>query len=225
MKYSAATVILSLSSAVFITGVFSQEINCADGASEEACETNCSCVCWGDIMHCAGGVGPIPIHFLEEVNRLGIEQGVWPAIPGNPGFDNGNIWSRLFEVLGSHNDVDNFVITDEEINAVECVLMQLFNPCQLTTIETRLASNPNEVSARVRAVFSFFEYMNLSQDESGFNANPKGKLVNIINQTVRQLLYAEVLYEAEHGERVLIAQFFRERYTAYCEKVTEKAQE
>ncbi|GKU12195.1 hypothetical protein FLAG1_11670 [Fusarium langsethiae] len=169
--------------------------------------------------------GPIPIHFLEEVNRLGIEQGGWPAIPGNPEFDNDNLWSRLFEVLGSRDNVDNFVITDEEINAIKGVLMQLFNPYQLTTIETRLASNPDEVFARVRAVISFFEYMNLSQDESGFNANPKGKLGNIINQIVRQLLHAEALYEEEHGERVLIAQFFREWYTAYCEKVTEKAQE
>jgi hypothetical protein len=68
--------------------------------------------------------GPIPIHFLEEVTRLGMEQGGWPAIPGNPGFDNDNIWSRLFEILGSRNNVDNFVITDQEINSVKGVVSQ-----------------------------------------------------------------------------------------------------
>jgi hypothetical protein len=104
-------------------------------------------------------------------------------------------------------------------------LMQLYNPYTLNKIEGRLASDPDEVFARVRAVFSFFDYMNLSQDESEYKANPKGKLGHIINQIVRQLLHAEAIYQEEHGERVLIAQFFREWYTAYCEKVTEKAQE
>lgn len=66
MRFSAATFIMALSSALFITSAVAQEINCADGASEEACEENCSCVCWGDIMHCTGDGNTCPPGVLQN---------------------------------------------------------------------------------------------------------------------------------------------------------------
>jgi hypothetical protein len=66
MGFSVATVILSLSSALFIPNAFAEEINCADGASEEAYETNCSCVCWGEAMHSAGDGNTYPPGVLQN---------------------------------------------------------------------------------------------------------------------------------------------------------------
>jgi hypothetical protein len=63
--------------------------------------------------------GPVAIRFFQEIIRLGEEYGGYSTIPGNPGFNDGNLWNRLFEILGSQTNFANFVVAHTDINAVK----------------------------------------------------------------------------------------------------------
>lgn len=43
----------------------------------------------------------------------------WPIIPGNPAYTDNNLFSRIFECLGSRINSLSFVVTAREINAVK----------------------------------------------------------------------------------------------------------
>lgn len=59
------------------------------------------------------------MRFFQEIVRLGQEYGGFSNIPGNPGFNDGNLWNRLFEILGSQTNFLNFVVVHKDINAVK----------------------------------------------------------------------------------------------------------
>lgn len=44
---------------------------------------------------------------------------MWPKIPGNPDFDNRNLFTRMMECLGSQTNDINFVITNGDLNKVK----------------------------------------------------------------------------------------------------------
>ncbi|OBS25926.1 hypothetical protein FPOA_06459 [Fusarium poae] len=169
--------------------------------------------------------GPIPIGFFEEIIRLGEddEGDSYARISGNPHFRDGNLWNRIFECLGSYENIENFMITYADINLVKGQLMQLNEPVSLVSITQQLQEDALDVLKRIRAALAFFDYMNMEEDLPYNGADPKGKLNNIINEVIRQFISAEVLYERHHGERVNIAQFFREWFIDYCQVVTSRA--
>lgn len=78
----------------------------------------------------------------------------------------------------------------------------------------------------IRATFALSEYMHM-EDEPGSDMeegpNTKTKLSNIINGIVRQLIDAEILYEAHYHERVSIAQFFVEWLKDFYAQVEQHA--
>ncbi|KAL5586794.1 hypothetical protein FOBRF1_016664 [Fusarium oxysporum] len=75
--------------------------------------------------------GAISIAFFAGIPSLGEldrfrKHG--PEIPGNPNFNNANLFDRLFECLGSYTNDRNFVVTEKLLNVVEGAIMQHENP-------------------------------------------------------------------------------------------------
>ncbi|KAI8671980.1 Chitinase [Fusarium sp. Ph1] len=60
--------------------------------------------------------GPIPIEFLEDMQWLGLRDEFWPEITGNPDFEDGNMYSRVMECLGSQTNNRNFAVAIGDLN-------------------------------------------------------------------------------------------------------------
>ncbi|KAG8361863.1 hypothetical protein FVEN_g217 [Fusarium venenatum] len=133
--------------------------------------------------------GPVPIHFFEEIIRLGEDDNgdSYARISGNPRFRDGNLWNPIFECLGSYENIRNFMITYLDINIIKGQLMQLNEPVSLKSIMRQLGDDAPDVLKRIRAAFAFFDYMNMEADLPFNGADPKGKLENIINETIVRL--------------------------------------
>ncbi|KAF5678234.1 hypothetical protein FCIRC_6517 [Fusarium circinatum] len=170
--------------------------------------------------------GPIPAKFFEEAVRLGQVHRGFPRITG--GFDDSNLLSRMFECLGSKLNFKNFVIISREVNAVKGALMFYNNPMAIKNLRGKAKDKLEELLATMRAVAAFFDYMN-SVDSSEVDAEGKTvweKFNNIVNDVVRQLLWAEGLWEREHpGHPVAAAQFFVEYLKDHYAKVGRLARE
>lgn len=192
------------------------------------------------------------MRFFQEIIRLGKEYGGYSNIPGNPGFNDGNLWNRLFEILGSQTNFVNFVVAHTDINAVKgrvstvfvtfplklkliYILHQLMGLNDVASLiknklEMRLSTREgtDRLLKLIRATLALPEYMEMedgtrSDVEEG--PNTKTKLSNIINGIVRQLIDAEILYEAHYHERVSIAQFFVEWLKDFYTQVEQKARD
>ncbi|RKK93244.1 hypothetical protein BFJ68_g15612 [Fusarium oxysporum] len=176
--------------------------------------------------------GNIPLHFFEEIIRLGVDHGGYNEIPGNPGFDDQSLWNRLYECLGSQTNFVNFVITHVDINTVKGRLMNRNAVASLKEkdIEDRLSTKEgtDRLLQLIRATLALPEYMGLQdgvRDDMEEGPNTKTKLNNIINDIVRQLMNAEILYEKHYHTRVTIAQFFVEWLKDFYSQVNEAATE
>ncbi|KAH6871830.1 hypothetical protein B0T10DRAFT_590612 [Thelonectria olida] len=166
--------------------------------------------------------GPVPIEFFEEILVLGADDAWWPEIPGNPDYDDGNLFSRLMECLGSQTNDMNFAVAVQDINWVKGKLMQLQNPIADNKWEEKVQDNIDYVLGILRASVATFSYMN-SDDSPG--PNVFNKVSNVINDMLLQLLHAENLFERKHGDiQVAINQFFLEWLRDYYGAVTTKAQ-
>lgn len=61
----------------------------------------------------------MPIQFFEGILTIGANHFDWPEIPGNPDYDDGNLFSRIMERLGSQTNDMNFAVTIGELNWVK----------------------------------------------------------------------------------------------------------
>ncbi|RBA22505.1 hypothetical protein FPRO05_00852 [Fusarium proliferatum] len=116
------------------------------------------------------------------------------------------------------------------INAVKGRLMTLKDVASLkkSDIETRLKTEEGTdiLLKYIRATIALPEYMGMEdgvRDDMEEGPNTKTKLNNIINDIVRQLLNAEVLYEKHYHKKVAIAQFFVEWLKDFYSEVDKKA--
>ncbi|KAH7134336.1 hypothetical protein EDB81DRAFT_949670 [Dactylonectria macrodidyma] len=165
--------------------------------------------------------GPVPIEFFEGILTIGANHFGWPEILGNPDYDDGNLFSRLMECLGSQTNDMNFVVTVGELNWVKGQFMRLHNPIEPTKWDTKAEDDIDYVLGILRAGVATFSYMN-SQGSSG--PNVFSKLTNVINDIPLQLVHAENLFQTEHrGIQVTIAQFFVEWLRDYYGEVTTRA--
>ncbi|KAK7420695.1 hypothetical protein QQZ08_010276 [Neonectria magnoliae] len=143
----------------------------------------------------------MPIEFFEGILTLGAENDAWLEIPGNPGFSNGNLFSRPMECLGSQINNRNFIVADETLN----LLMQLFNPISEKTLPDKIKDD------RINT-------------KSG--PNVFGKVGLIMDDILKQLNHAEIIWKEEHPDiEVRISLFFIEWIQDYFAKVTTRAKQ
>ncbi|KAL6401421.1 hypothetical protein AUP68_15291 [Ilyonectria robusta] len=162
--------------------------------------------------------GPIAIEFFEEILVLGANSDMWPKIPGNPDFDNRNLFSRMMECLGSQTNDINFVITTSDLNQVKGKLMDRQEPVAKRGRKDKIEDDIDYVLGVLRACVAMFEYMNT---DSSSGPNVFGKTSNIINDILHQLSHAELLWEKKHPDNhVAIGQFFLEWLRDYYGFVT-----
>ncbi|KAM5348614.1 hypothetical protein ACJ41O_008438 [Fusarium nematophilum] len=162
--------------------------------------------------------GPVPIEFFEEIMTLGADDQSWPTIPGNPGFDSGNLFTRIMEYLGSQTNDRNFVIADATLNLIKGQLMQLHNPIAPGQWKDKIADDIEYVLGVLRACAGLFEYMNSAESPG---PNTFGKTSNIINDVMYQMSHAEVLWGRAHpGVKAVLAPFFVEWLADYYDEVS-----
>ncbi|KAL5591296.1 hypothetical protein FOVSG1_010185 [Fusarium oxysporum f. sp. vasinfectum] len=130
--------------------------------------------------------GNIPLHFFEEIILLGEDYG---------GYD------KTLGIL--------------DLNNVKGQLMTLSDVASLKKekIEARLKTKKgtHRLLKLILATIALPEYIGLEdgvRDDMEEGPNTKTKLNNIINDIVRQLMNAEILYERHFNQKVTIAQFF-----------------
>ncbi|KAF7544087.1 hypothetical protein G7Z17_g10230 [Cylindrodendrum hubeiense] len=166
--------------------------------------------------------GPVPIEFFESILTIGAKDFEWPPIPGNPDYEDGNIFNRLMECLGSQTNAINFAVAAGDLNYVKGKLMELKNPIAPDDWADRAEDDIDYVVGILRAGVATFSYMN---SEGVPGPNVIDKLSTIINDILLQLVYAENLFGKEHRDiRVFIGQFFYEWIQDYYGVVTTKAQ-
>ncbi|KAH6957703.1 hypothetical protein BKA56DRAFT_562252 [Ilyonectria sp. MPI-CAGE-AT-0026] len=178
--------------------------------------------------------GPIAIEFFEEILVLGADSDMWPKIPGNPDFDNRNLFSRMMECLGSQTNDINFVITTSDLNQVKGKvrtsskypgqqgnLMDRQEPVAERGRKDKIKDDIDYVLGVLRACVAMFEYMN---SDTSPGPNVFGKTSNIINDILHQLSHAELLWQRKHPDNhVAIGQFFLEWLRDYYGFVTAHA--
>ncbi|KAG7419803.1 hypothetical protein Forpe1208_v003472 [Fusarium oxysporum f. sp. rapae] len=153
--------------------------------------------------------GATPIAFFEGIPSLGELDRFrkhWPEIPGNPNFDNANLFDRLFECLGSYTNKRNFVVTEKLLNVVKGAIMQHKNPLEYIDRLDKMKSTPDEVLAILRAAIASFDYMNTKT-----GPNVHGKMTNVLNDIWEQLVAAQTMWKLAHPDvKADIALFFTE---------------
>ncbi|EWG55818.1 hypothetical protein FVEG_17600 [Fusarium verticillioides 7600] len=163
----------------------------------------------------------IPVRFFEEALRLGRLRGRFPHISGrDDAFDDQNLLTRVFECLGSRDNFRNFVIVVGPINAIKGRVMKLNAPIQLSELDTY---DTDGLMSHIRTVITVFEYMGSEErDENGKTV--EDKINNIVKNIVKQLVYAQDLWDEEHpGRPVPAARFFVEWLQDYFEEAGTRA--
>ncbi|RSL94203.1 hypothetical protein CDV31_014405 [Fusarium ambrosium] len=169
--------------------------------------------------------GPIPISLFEYMMQIAQEDGwEWPPIPSSELYASGNLFNRIMECLGSKQNEATLVVTIRDINYVKTYLMQNQLPIADDRWEGLAKDNVNKLLAALRATVSMFDYMNSGSDGPYVSM----KLLNIVNNVVLQISYAENLWERHVGTNISpgFANFFVEWLKDwYTYVVTPKAQE
>ncbi|KAM5347528.1 hypothetical protein ACJ41O_007352 [Fusarium nematophilum] len=166
--------------------------------------------------------GPVPIKLYEFLMLIAHEDLDWLVIPNNPDYDDGNLFNRVMKCLGSKDNNMNFILTHRDLNYVKGKLMQLHDPIQKRKWEEEERDQIDYVLGILRATVGMFDYLNT---DASTGPDVFGKTLQVLNDAVWQITYAENLWENKNRpSRAEFCQFLVEWLRDYYGLVTAKAQ-